>query len=155
MLTILPIDWPDKLARARNKGEALDRIISPETYGILSLEAYAGDRYSTEILFRLLEVTDGYSTTLIKATLGAIVRINPKLFLSSLSEYKDKPFIKKVGYAVAGPDYSYNNHPSAFRYDLEKRIESLETITDCKYADVKAACIKKIREELGRLGQDR
>lgn len=153
LLTILPVDWPAELAKS--SGEAIDLIIAPETYGILSTEALAGNSYSAEILIRLLAITDGYATTLIEGTLGVIIRVNPTLFLSSLWPYRDKAFIKKVRYAVAGPGYAYNNHSSAFRFDLLKRIESLETVMDKNFADIKEACIKSIRDELGRLGQGR
>lgn len=146
LLILLPVDWPSELANT--SAGAIEMIIAGENYGILDLEALAGDSCSTEVLIRLLAISDGWAATQIKASLGTIIRVNPTLFLSSLWPYRDKAFIKRAGYAANGPNYAYNNHPSAFQYDLHKRIEALNTVTDSKYADIKEAIIEVIREEL-------
>jgi hypothetical protein len=146
VLAVLPREKPDKLVG--NTGQALEYIINSREFGILASEALAGERYSAEILFRLRNFSDGWASEVVDGTLGAILRINPKLFLEVLFEYQDASFIKRGGYPVAYPNYSYNNHPSAFKYELGKRIEALERVDDPKYDKLKQACLRELRKEI-------
>lgn len=148
VLGVLPREIPDKVAG--NKGEALEYIINSKEFRILASEARAGERYSAEILFRLRKFCDGWGAEVVDGTLGALLRINPMLFLEILFEYKDDPFTKRVGYPVAFPNYAYNNHASAFIYELGKRIEVLARVDDPKYDELKQACLEQIRKEMNR-----
>jgi hypothetical protein len=146
---LLPINHPDKAFG--DEGQALDYIFSAENFGVLVNEAEAGNRYSLETLVRLLNFTDGFSTEEVLGVLRRIVRTSPGFFLEVLFENYDILYIKRFGVPVAYPAYAYNNHPGAYKYDLEKRIESLESINNSKYAWLKNACIKKLNEEIGQL----
>jgi len=130
--------------------QALEYIISGENYGILAKEAIAGDKCSVEVLFRLLNLTDGFATEIVLGTLGTVVRMNPRLFLKVLNESLDMWYIATEGYPVEFPGYAHNNHPGAHKYDLEMRIRALESVEDLSVDKIKQDCIRKLREELKR-----
>lgn len=149
ILRVLPREIPDKVSG--NKGRALEYIFNSKEYRILASEATVGERSSAEVLFRLRNFTDGWASGAVDGTLGALLRINPMLFLEILFEHKDDPFTKRVGYPVAFPNYAYNNHASAFIFELEKRSEALAGVDGPKYDELKQECIRQIRREMNRL----
>jgi len=146
---VLPREIPDKVSG--NQGRALEYIINSIDFRIIASEALAGERSAAEIMFRLRKFTDGWDSEVLDGTLGALLRINPMLFLEVLFEHKDDPLTKNVGYSVAFPNYAYNNHASAFIYELEKRSEALARVDDSKYDELKQECVRQIRREMNRL----
>jgi hypothetical protein len=148
LLAALPTDR--LYAAIGDKNRAIKNIFSIDAFPILSEEAFSGDRIVIEIYFRLLNVADGYYTELVLSTLGRVARNQPQLFLELLVTYKDARNIKIHGYPVSFVGDGHNVHPEAARYILEKRIEALETVKDPKYAEIKEACIKQLREAINQ-----
>lgn len=148
IVELLPQQKPDNIIGETS--QALEYIISGENYGILATEAIAGDKCSVEVLFRLLNLTDGFATEIVLGTLGTVVRMNPRLFLKVLNENLDMWYIATEGYPVEFPGYAHNNHPGASKYDLEMRIRALESVEDLGVDKIKQDCIRKLREELKR-----
>jgi hypothetical protein len=134
-----------------DESRALDYILSAENFGVLAIEAENGNKYSLETLIRLLNFVDGFGAEEVLGVLGIVVRTNPRLFLETLTENLDNWHVKQIGLPVEYPAYAYNNHPGAYKYDLEKRVASLESVNDPRYAKLKKACIQKLKEEIGHL----
>jgi hypothetical protein len=146
LLAALPTDRPSE--GTGDPYRLLNHIISAESYPILYDEATSGDRISIEILFRLLNITDGYATELILSTLGWIVRNRPQLFLEVATLYKDSGYVKTHGYPLSFSGAGYNMHKRAYRYHLQKCVEALETVKGQKYAAIKEACISELRQAI-------
>jgi hypothetical protein len=151
LLAALPMDRPDE--ESGDRWRALEHIFSADSYPILYEETTSGDRISIEILFRLLNVTDGHYTELILSTLGWIVRNRPQVFLEVLTLYKDSGSVRKHGYPLSFSGPGYNMHKRAYRYHLERSIEALETVRDQKYATIKEACINRLRQAIKSLAK--
>jgi hypothetical protein len=133
---------------AGDEVQAIGYILSAENFGVLANEAVLGDKYSIEILFRLLDFTDGFGTEIVLGVLGTVVRIDPRLFLEVLFENSDIIYIKRIGLPISYPGYAYNNHPGAYRYDLGKRLDSLKSVNDPRLLSLRDECIKEIDKEI-------
>jgi len=131
--------------------KVVDYIYTFRNYAILENEIWAGDRYSTEAAFRLINVADGAFGETLDMTLGALVRINPSLFLEVLYEYKDLWLFKYTGYPVYGVGPGYRERTKARIYEYRMRIKALESVKDPKYSEIKEACINRLLESIKRL----
>jgi len=145
----LPKSPPEEATGDRIR--AFELLFSPEAYPVLKNEIFAGDRNAVEVAFRLLNTSDGFSTTTLLMTIGALIRINPRLFLEVVLEHRNSDFIKKKGYPVysVGPGYYFRLE--AQKYELEMRIKALQSVQDQKYNDIRKACIEKLMESIHRL----
>lgn len=145
----LPTDYIKVDTETANK--VVDYIYTFRNYAILENEIWAGDRYSTEAAFRLLNIADGGFAENLHMTLGALVRINPKLFLQVLYEYKDLWLFKYRGYPVYMVGPGYRERTKARIYEYRMRIKALESLKDPKYLEIKEACISRLLESIKRL----
>lgn len=141
---------PVRVYRKVGDGRKADRIIFGEDYAILYEEAVAGDRVAVEILFRFLNITDGGRLEMVMSDLGLIVRLWPRLFLEFLSKYKDISYVKRFGWPVSFIGMGHNMHPMAEIHVLKKRLESLSSVHDTEYDQLKNTCIEKIEEGIKR-----
>jgi hypothetical protein len=151
LLITLPTDYPSK--QAGDKKQALEHIFSEDSYPILLEEATSGDRSTIEVMFRLLNVTDGYLTELVLSELGQIARNWPKQFLGVLAVYKDSGYSREHGYPLSFPGAGYNMHKKAYRYHLQKTIEALKSVKDPKYTEIKEAGIESLLKSIKDLPQ--
>ena len=126
-------------------------IYTFRNYAILKNEIWAGDRYSTEAAFRLINVADGAFGETLDMTLGTLVRINPGLFLEVLYEYKDLWLFKYKGYPVYGVGYGYYDRTNARIYDYRLRIKALESVKYPKYSEIIKACVSQLNEAIREL----
>jgi hypothetical protein len=136
---------------SEGKLKALELFFAAESYPILENEMFAGDRHAVEMAFRLVDHTDGYYTGILLTSLGALVRINPKLFLEVLYENQASNFIKHRGYPVFRVGPGYYSRPKACKYELEMRIKALLSVEGTKYDDLKRACIERLLESIKKL----
>jgi hypothetical protein len=115
-----------------------------DKYSLLETEVLAGNRYAAEVLFRLLSVSDGAFTSDILATIGLLIRINPKLFLDMVINYRESPFLKER-LPVYGIGLEYVDNKTARRYEYEMRIKSLESIDGDEYAETIDSCVRVLK----------
>jgi hypothetical protein len=123
-------------------------IYTFRNYAILENEIWAGDRYSTEAAFRLLNVADGDFAKNLNMTLGALVRINPRLFLEVLYEYKELWLFKYKWYPVYGVGVGYVDRTKARIYQYRMRIKALESVKDPEYSEIINACVRQLNEAI-------
>jgi hypothetical protein len=138
------IDTEDKI-------KVVNYIDTFENYAILENEIWAGDRYSTEAAFRLFNIADGAFAESLNMTIGALVRINPRLFLEVLYEYKNLWLFKHRGYPVYGVGAGYEDRIKARIYEYRMRIKALESVKDPKYYVIKKVCVSRLLESIKRL----
>jgi hypothetical protein len=146
LLDALPIKRPEETI-----GDAeltLLHIFGLANFPVLDNEVLDGDRLAVEIMFRLLNITDGAYRETVETELAGLVRSIPQLFLEVLSAYKDMEYIKKFGPPVDFVGEGYVSHPKALRHEYQKRIEALESVKDPKYSKIREECIQKLRESI-------
>jgi hypothetical protein len=150
--TVLDLLPKDKASKAMgDKDKALTRIFASSNYPILENEMFAGDRIATDIVFRLLNASDGAWMEILLGSLGSLSRINPRMFLEVLYEYQDTFYVKTHSCPISYPGSGYFYHMSARRYDFEMRIRALGGITDAKYAELKKKCIDLLQAAIKKL----
>jgi hypothetical protein len=146
----------DSIPKDETKNESgdasktIDHIIDAFSYGILENEIWAGNRYAVEAAFRLLNFSDGEFAEDLCTTLGTLIRINPRLFLEVLYEYKNSWFVKEVGPPVHNLGYAYVDRLKAQQYELRMRIKALESISDPKYMEIRKACIDQLLKDINK-----
>ena len=139
----------DKTKNERgNKSKTIDYITDGLTYGVLDNEILAGNRYAVEAAFRLLNFSDGGFARDLCITLGSLIRINPRLFLEVLYEYKSSWVIKAAGPPVLNLGYAYVDRFKAQAYENRMRIKALESVADPKYMEIRKACVDKLLKEI-------
>jgi hypothetical protein len=152
-LDTLPRDKIKVYTETANK--VVDYIYTFRNLAILENEIWAGDRYSTEAAFRLFNIADRDFAEELNMTLGALVRINPGLFLEVLYEYKDLWLFKDRGYPVYGVGPGYEDRIKTRIYELEMRIKALESVKTVKYLELREECIRQLREAIWKISKDR
>jgi hypothetical protein len=142
----------DKIKNEKGDGsKVLYYIFTFRNYAILENEIWAGDRYSTEAAFRLINVADGGFAEDLHMTLGALVRINPRLFLEVLYEYKNAWYVKYTGYPVDMVGPGYEDRTKTRIYEYRMRIKALESVKDPKYWVIIKACVRQLNEAIMEL----
>lgn len=113
-----------------------------DDYWILENEAFAGNRYAVEVICRLLRFRDGIAGIIYEATLGNLIRINPRLYLQVVKEYQEQPhvFESARGY---GLEYYPFEHAIACIY--EARIQALQSVEDPDLLEIRDASIRYLR----------
>ena len=139
----------DKTENEKGDGsKVLYYIFTFRNYAVLKNEIWAGDRCSTEAAFRLINVADGAYAETLDMTLGALVRINPSLFLEVLYEYKDLWLFKYNGYPVYGVGPGHDERTKASIYEYRMRIKALESVKDPIYSEIIKACVRQLDEAI-------
>lgn len=145
LLNALP---KDRINEAIGDTEAAMRyIFSPDNYPVLYEEAISGDKIAIEILFRLLNIADGGYLELLENNLGWIARDKPRLFLETAKLYENTVHAKRFGCPASfvGGEIM---HLGAVTHILKKRLEALQSIRDPELAEIRDACIMKIKKAL-------
>ena len=149
---------PQKKLKDRSRQiDSIERILelvidSGDNYFILEKETYAGNCNAVDAIFRLLNFSDGSVSEALFATIGSLIRINPRLFISKLNAYCEQNLTDdEVGRYVAGVEVFYFDRPSALIHEYEMRIQALEWITDDKFLNIRKACINSLRQRIQRL----
>jgi hypothetical protein len=149
LLATLPSNKPNE--ENGDREQALEHIFSSQNWRVLENELLAGEKIPFEILLRLTNFTDAGFTESIEVILGSVIRIRPRLFLEVLYNYRNLVYLRRFGCPALNTNPFYGYHPKAIRYELEKRIEALESVKDQKYAEIRDSCIKSLLKEINNL----
>ena len=117
------------------------------TLTVLERNVYSSDISAVNLGFHLHSIADGGFSEALDMILGALIRINAKLFLEQLQ--LNRPLIKRLDALVGNlVDYALTNE--AARLETSLRIEALKKVKDSKLRKIRAECI----EELERQSKD-
>jgi hypothetical protein len=151
LLLTLPLSRPAEEEEIGDREQALEHIFSSQNWLVLENEVLAGEKIPFEVLLRLTNFTDAGFTESIEVILGSVIRIRPRLFLEVLYNYRNLVYLRRFGCPALNTNPFYGYHPKAIRYELEKRIEALESVKDQKYAEIRDSCIKSLLKEINNL----
>lgn len=110
-----------------------------DDYRILENEAFAGNRYAVEVICRLLRFRDGISGKIYEATLGNLIRINPRLYLQVVKEYQEQPHVFE---SARGYGLEYYSFEHAIACIYEARIQALQSVEDPDLLEIRDASIR-------------
>jgi len=120
------------------KGHRAERS---QGYMVLEREAIAGSQYAAEALFRMYHLSPGGIDTLeLRVSLSKLIRINPRLFLVTLSVYQgvlDPEWIE--GLVRFLPIHYYENSQAI--HEFEMRRKALEGVVDPSLRELRDYCI--------------
>lgn len=143
VLRLLPIGRVDNYNGDRE--EVMRLVFHKNNYGILRNEIYYGNSVCLDIAIRLHEFSDGHYAEQLDETIGVLIRINPRLFLSKMNEYRE--IFEKDGRRwpvdILPPEYV--DRLEAQAYEIEMRIKAIETVKDKCYAEIKTICIDQLK----------
>jgi hypothetical protein len=141
LLDIIPMD---KTREVGNRDRAIERIWAKL---MLEKRVAEGERYSAEVIFRLLNFSDAGVSEWLSGILGDLVETQPQLFLELLNKYQCSTYIKTAGYPV--------DNTARLKVSMEARIHSwntrisaLETIKNASLIELRAECIRILRNDL-------
>ncbi|MFQ6070843.1 MAG: hypothetical protein ACE5LC_10025, partial [Candidatus Aminicenantales bacterium] len=124
-----------------DRRKTVDYILDVFTYGVLENEIWAGNRYAVEAVFRLLNFSDAGFSKDLRTTLATLIRINPRLFLEVLYEYRNSRSVKAAGPPVLILPVAYVDRFKAQVYEYRMRIKALESVDEPKYREIRKACV--------------
>ncbi len=111
-----------------------------ESLGMLERQVYSSGREAVRLAFRLLTTwADGACAEELSSILGALIRINPKLFLEEL--YNHYNLILLLDALVGNFGYEYYGSDKAERLETSLRIKALKQVTEPKLVEVRDECI--------------
>jgi hypothetical protein len=118
-----------------------------DNYQTLEYEALCGNFYAAEVIYRLINISDGASTEMLTGSLSKLIRINPRIFLRILFENGwDNHRLASIIYS---PLY-LSGSGEAEIYDLVMKMRALQSVSDFQYEDVKNNCITLIEDCIKR-----
>lgn len=117
-----------------------------ESSWIVEYEMFAGNLYVAKFNYYLLHISDGVYAEDLAENFGKLIRINPKLFLQIFKEETTKDYIDSViGCSIFEETDLYKKYE---RYDLEKRIEALKSVSDPELKPIRDYCISVLERSL-------
>lgn len=122
---------------------AIDTIFS--AFPILERQIYYSDREAVNLAFHLISISDGEVGETLDIILGALIRINARLFLQEL--LLNRPLVPELDGLVGnfGPIYTLTDE--AYRLETNLRIEVLKKVKDSKLRKIRDECIKELEQD--------
>lgn len=140
---------PDKALSKDFPAERLTYKIFENWYQIVSKRIATGDKDVIRIGFRLLTIADGAFQEDLGMDLGKLIVINPKLFLQELKNHRH--LIVSLDRVVGNFGEEYVDKNELQLKETEKRIKSLEKVSDSGLASTKAECLKELTQIKNRV----
>jgi len=133
-----------------SRDEALKKIFYFYNFQALKYQVFSGNLPAARAIIRLLKHTDGSKLLGLQEVLASLIRINPRLYLEALYQEGVDIFVDKEWPVSFGLEL-YKNSTSSMKYEIEMRINSLKTINDNKYKNIKEACLKQLEKDLDKI----
>ena len=111
---------------------------------LLEVQVLASDAEATRLAFRLRSKSDGHLTETLDIMLGRLIRINPRLFLTSLHEQKSP--VARLDSMIANFGNAFADRASASRYESERRIAALLTVTSPRLLATRNECVALLKK---------
>jgi hypothetical protein len=120
---------------------------------VLERQVASGDREAVKLGFMLYSFATGGAMIDLNRVMGDLARAFPQLFLEELSSSPNAHLIEEFGYPVLQSRLGVGRL-MAYRYELEMRLKSLESVTSESLASIRDSCIKKIKAYLAYSPRD-
>ena len=114
---------------------------------VLERQVASGDREAVKLGFMLYSFATGGAMIDLGCVMGDLARAFPQLFLEELSSSPNAHLIEEFGYPVLQSRLGVGRQ-MAYRYELEMRLKSLESVNSESLASIRDACINKIKAYL-------
>lgn len=145
------LSLPELKVEGRYRGDSFGKIfyyVADNIY-VLERQVSTGDRNAVKLGFRLFNIADGHLGETLNMIMGDLVRSHPRLFLEELRASPNIQWIKQVGYPVTQASLNFEGErPGVHRYELEMRINALESVNNEALVGLRDECIQKIRRFL-------
>lgn len=138
---LLPDSGHAKYNNDKEAENAIDSIFS--TLSMLERQVYYSDRGAVNLAFHLYSISDGEFGEYLDIILGALIRINARLFLQELLH--NRPLVPELDGLVGnfGPGY-YVYTDEAERLETSLRIKALKSVQDSSLINIRNECIKQL-----------
>ena len=116
---------------------------------VLERQVASGDREAVKLGFMLYSFAIGAAKIDLDCVMGDLARAFPQLFLEELSSSPNAHLIEELGQPVLQSRLGLGGgRLMAYRYELEMRLKSLESVTSESLASIRDTCINKIKAYL-------
>jgi hypothetical protein len=116
---------------------------------VLERQVASGDREAVKLGFMLYSFAIGAAKIDLDCVMGDLARAFPQLFLEELSLSPNAHLIEELGQPVLQSRLGLGGgRLMAYRYELEMRLKSLESVTSESLASIRDTCINKIKAYL-------
>jgi hypothetical protein len=116
---------------------------------ILQTQVFSSDQAAVSLAFRLLARSDGHFSEELCVMLGRLIRIDPALFLQELKSHPE--FMVRLDGLLGNHGGAYVDRFAAQRYETERRIEVLMSVTDPGLRHIRDRCVAELRTQLDAL----
>jgi len=114
---------------------------------VLERQVASGDREAVKLGFMLYSFAIGAAKIDLDCVMGDLARVFPQLFLEELSSSPNAHLIEELGLLQSRLGLG-GGRLMAYRYELEMRLKSLESVTSESLASIRDTCINKIKAYL-------
>mgnify|MGYP000876648885 CR=1 FL=1 len=115
-------------------------------YQILECEAYFGNYFAAEAIYRLISISDAASTETLLDSLSTLIRIKPENLLGVLYENGWDDFRLKgiMQWLLFLGDHGND----VYIYNNSMRIKAIESVSDARFGYLKKRCISILKNEI-------
>lgn len=149
VMKVLPTSGHVQYTHAADEDRVIELVSS--NLDMLERQVFSGDRDATRLLFRLSPIVDGALAEDRVIILGALVRINPRLFLEEYKAYRSACPCR--GY-VENDGPPYVDKQEAQNLETELRLAALMNITDPELLEVRDECVAALKEIMSSLEKE-
>lgn len=122
------------------------------TLGFLERQVYSSDQAAVRLAFRLYSIADGSFAEALDILLGALIRINPRLFLEELSN--NRPLVLRLDSLVGNTGPEYVDRSQADRLEMSLRVRALERVKGRSLRKTRDECIRALEDQLAQPGNE-
>ncbi len=110
---------------------------------LLAVQVVSSDLEAVRLAFRLRSRADGHLGEIIDIMLGRLIRINPRLFLTTLHEQSGAEV--RLDSLLGNFGGAYVDRDMAHQYEAERRRAALLTVTDRGLVSIRDKCVSVLK----------
>jgi len=147
-----------------DKTEILDYVFGPEIgefmpgigrFSVIANEMLIGDVHAARSAIRILGFFEKWQKPpsqklpifmRVGASLGALIRANPSLFLRACLEERESPFLQQRGIPYGYPPFILHMKKSMLSYEMGMRKEAVRSVDDPQLQYVRDECLDLIEK---------
>lgn len=114
---------------------------------LLELQVYSSDRAAVRLTFKLYTIADGAFGEELGMILGALIRINSRLYLEEAQHNRNLLASMGLGLPTGSMGYWYIENDSAQCLEASLRIKALKNVQDSSLINIRNECIKQLEPD--------